>query len=226
LAIAAACHSRSRARALSAHQRQLDQLGAAIAVGLQADDALVDEHVADVASSFTDSSSASAMTGMPTLQVEVAQRRAGAGGDVASLPMTCGRRPASPTSQITGLTLPGMMDEPGWIAGSFSSPMPQRGPEPSQRMSLAILLRLTAMVLRCPRARRTRPCVLGLEVVVGFVEGVARRGFVVQDLADLRGEVGSVLMPVPTAVPPMGSSQQVMILASDRGDRRAPAALA
>src|ERR1700733_9569113 len=43
-----------------------------------------------------------------------------------------------------GLTLPGMMDEPGSLAGSTSSLMPQRGPEASQRMSLATFIRQTA----------------------------------------------------------------------------------
>jgi len=67
----------------------------------------------------------------------------------ASLPTTV-QQTMMRDSAMTGLTLPGMMLEPGWTAGRTSSPMPQRGPEPSQRMSLATLLRLTAMVLRMP----------------------------------------------------------------------------
>ncbi len=55
-------------------------------------------------------------------------------------------------SAITGLTLPGMIELPGWTSGSVSSPIPQRGPQPSRRMSLAILARLTAMVFRLPLA--------------------------------------------------------------------------
>src|ERR1700731_644478 len=39
-----------------------------------------------------------------------------------------------------GLTLPGMIDEPGSFSGKRSSPKPQRGPEASQRMSLAIFI--------------------------------------------------------------------------------------
>jgi Lecithin retinol acyltransferase len=43
-----------------------------------------------------------------------------------------------------GLTLPGMIEEPGSFSGSRSSPSPQRGPEASQRMSLATLISATA----------------------------------------------------------------------------------
>jgi hypothetical protein len=42
-------------------------------------------------------------------------------------------------SQITGLTLPGMIDEPGCRSGMWISARPVEGPEDSQRMSLAIL---------------------------------------------------------------------------------------
>ena len=41
------------------------------------------------------------------------------------------------TSGITGLTLPGMIDEPFWSFGT-TSPRPARGPEYIQRRSLAI----------------------------------------------------------------------------------------
>ncbi len=58
----------------------------------------------------------------------------------------------STASGITGLTLPGMIELPGWRLGIAISPMPQRGPEASQRMSLAILVRDTAIVLSAPEA--------------------------------------------------------------------------
>src|SRR5450755_2542162 len=69
----------------------------------------------------------------------------------ASLPMTC-RQTMSTYSQMTGLTLPGMIDEPGCTAGNSISPMPALGPEPSQRMSLAIFVSETATVLSAPLA--------------------------------------------------------------------------
>ena len=53
-------------------------------------------------------------------------------------------------SQITGFVFPGMMEDPGCTAGRISSPNPARGPEPSQRMSLAIFERETAIVFKAP----------------------------------------------------------------------------
>ena len=40
---------------------------------------------------------------------------------------------------MTGLILPGMIDEPTWTAGSRTSPIPPTGPEESSRRSAAIL---------------------------------------------------------------------------------------
>ncbi len=62
-------------------------------------------------------------------------------------------------SAITGLTLPGIIDDPGWVSGRLISPSPQRGPEPSQRMSFAIFMRLTAMVFNSPLASTNESCV-------------------------------------------------------------------
>ena len=53
-------------------------------------------------------------------------------------------------SHCVGFTLPGMMDEPGSFSGSINSPKPQRGPEPSKRMSLAILKSEAATVFVAP----------------------------------------------------------------------------
>ncbi len=53
-------------------------------------------------------------------------------------------------SLCVGLTLPGMMDEPGSFSGSTSSPRPLRGPDPSQRRSSAIFMSDTARVLSAP----------------------------------------------------------------------------
>ena len=43
-----------------------------------------------------------------------------------------------------------MIELPGSFSGSLSSPRPQRGPEPSRRMSLAILMQAVAMTLSAP----------------------------------------------------------------------------
>ena len=53
-------------------------------------------------------------------------------------------------SHWVGLTLPGMIEEPGSFSGSDSSPRPERGPEPRKRMSLAILNSEAATVLMAP----------------------------------------------------------------------------
>ena len=56
-----------------------------------------------------------------------------------SLPMTWAQSMVM-ASDWVGFTLPGMIELPGSFSGMVISPMPQRGPEASQRTSLAILL--------------------------------------------------------------------------------------
>ncbi|MBV6465854.1 MAG: hypothetical protein PGMFKBFP_01140 [Anaerolineales bacterium] len=53
----------------------------------------------------------------------------------------------SSISAITGLTLPGMMLEPGCTAGSWISSSPVAGPEASRRKSLAMRINVSARVL-------------------------------------------------------------------------------
>ena len=55
-----------------------------------------------------------------------------------SLAITCMHTSRS-ASHCVGLTLPGMIDEPGSLAGMRSSPRPPRGPDASQRTSSACL---------------------------------------------------------------------------------------
>jgi hypothetical protein len=45
-----------------------------------------------------------------------------------------------------------MIEDPGSLAGKISSSIPVRGPEPSQRRSLAILYSVTAAAFRPARA--------------------------------------------------------------------------
>ena len=107
-------------------------------------------------------------------------------------------------SAWVGLTLPGMIEEPGSFSGRISSPRPERGPEPSRRMSLAILNRPAATV-------SSAPDMLDHGVVRGQRLELVRRGDEGQagDLGELRGDrsanPGCVLSPVPTAVPPCAS---------------------
>src|ERR671937_1319024 len=66
-----------------------------------------------------------------------------AAATIESSPITC-RQTITIASCWVGLTLPGVIDEPGSFAGSLSSCNPARGPEASQRMSLAIFISATA----------------------------------------------------------------------------------
>jgi hypothetical protein len=71
------------------------------------------------------------------VELEVA---VGAGDPTAtSLPITCAQTIVM-ASHWVGLTLPGMIERAGLVLGQSSSPRPQRGPEASQRMSLAIFI--------------------------------------------------------------------------------------
>ena len=75
----------------------------------------------------------------------------------ASLPITCAATIAM-ASGITGLTLPGMIDEPGCSAGSSISPRPASGPEFIQRRSLAIFISATASVFSWPDSSTAASC--------------------------------------------------------------------
>ncbi len=98
-------------------------------------------------------SRASAITGIITFSSNVLPN-APAQATVASWPTTWAAT-CSTISLMTGLTLPGMMLLPGWVLGTLTSPMPHRGPLASHRTSLAILVRLTAIVRSSPLASTT-----------------------------------------------------------------------
>jgi len=53
-------------------------------------------------------------------------------------------------SHYVGLTLPGIIEEPGSFSGRISSPNPDLGPEPRNLISFAILKIAPAVVLRDP----------------------------------------------------------------------------
>ena len=55
-------------------------------------------------------------------------------------------------SHCVGLTFPGMMDDPGSFSGMRNSPMPQRGPDDSSRISFAIFISEAARVYIDPWA--------------------------------------------------------------------------
>ena len=87
---------------------------------------------------------------------------------VTSLPITCATTIVM-ASDWVGLTLPGMMEEPGSFSGILSSPIPHLGPEANQRTSLAILLRLAAKVFRAPEAKTSASLAANASNLLGAV---------------------------------------------------------
>ena len=57
-------------------------------------------------------------------------------------------------SLCVGLTLPGMIDDPGSFSGIDSSPSPHRGPEASHRTSFATFMNVAASVFKAPWANK------------------------------------------------------------------------
>ena len=136
-----------------------------------------------------------------------------------SLPITCAHSMVSASAWV-GLTLPGMIELPGSFSGMRSSPRPERGPEASRRMSLAIFeqrrgerLQRAVREHAAPRARRApRTCSAPARTA-----GRSRRASI---RADPRARSrGCVLSPVPTAVPPIASSYSAGSAALQRRQR-------
>ena len=158
---------------------------------------------ATLPSSSIGSSRLRAMTGSCTLSSKLP--RAAPHATAASLPMTWVAT-WSTASHRTGFTLPGMIELPGWRSGRCSSPRPADGPEPIQRMSSAHFVRATATTRTQARqldegvARR----VVG-DVVGGLGEAAGRSPSPAGPRRRRRSPAGT-LMPVPTALPPRGSS--------------------
>ena len=117
-------------------------------------------------------------------------------------------------SGTTGLTLPGMIDDPGCNAGSSISPRPASGPEFIQRRSLAIFINATASALSWPDSSTRSSCAARpsnlLPADSNFV-------FASDDsaLAIAPPKRRSALMPVPMAVPPIGR-RRTRLSVSDR----------
>src|SRR5262249_55471214 len=117
-----------------------------------------------------------------------------------SLAITCTAIMAS-ASHWVGLTLPGMIDEPGSFAGIVNSANPARGPHDIRRMSLAILYNDTAKVRSVPDSCTSAswaPCTV-------YLLGAVTNGRPVSlaiSAAAASAKPGAELSPVPTAVPP------------------------
>ena len=101
--------------------------------------------------------------------------------------------------------MPGMIEEPGSFSGSTSSPRPHRGPEPSQRMSLAIFISDAARVASAPLANTISSWAARAANLFGaLTNGRSVSSAIVA--AQAPANPGGAFSPVPTAVPPIASS--------------------
>lgn len=107
-------------------------------------------------------------------------------------------------SHWVGLTLPGMRELPGSLAGRVSSPIPPRGPEASQRRSSAIFIRGTAR----PRSPAEAATMVSTPLWAAKELDATLNGWPVAP-AISRATAGpnpsGAPSPVPTAVPPMAT---------------------
>src|SRR5216117_2530967 len=119
-------------------------------------------------------------------------------------------------SATEGLTLPGMIDEPGSTSGRISSPRPAAGPEARSLRSKQILPRSTASPRSAPEhATSGRK----LQVAVTVLGAGRRRRPVIRESSRMTRtrKRGCAVSPVPTAVPPRPTTRSPP---DDRG--RAP----
>ena len=122
-------------------------------------------------------------------------------------------------SAITGFTLPGMIEEPGCVAGRLISPIPQRGPDASQRMSLAILVSGDGDRLERRRTSTTASfAALRLEVIRGLAERRCRSASAINAAIAAVGEVG---MRVDAGADRRAAERQLLEAAARRRRRRA-----
>ena len=140
-----------------------------------------------------------------------ARGRAGAATRCRGTPPP-GPRPGSPpvptASGMTGLTLPGMIEEPGWTAGRRSSPRPPNGPEAAQPQVVGDREKHAADAGEGVGERDRR--VLRRDPDRGVVLQPQWRADVAPDSSSSarRTAPASAPIPVPTAVPPSGSVEQ------------------
>src|SRR5208283_1365937 len=104
-------------------------------------------------------------------------------------------------SHCVGLTLPGMIDEPGSFSGISSSANPARGPQDIKRISLAILYNDTASVRNVPENCTRSSCALCTANLFGALTN-GRPVSLAISAADDSPNPGAELTLVPTAVPP------------------------
>ena len=134
-----------------------------------------------------------------------------------SLPITWAET-CSTTSQITGFTFPGMIEEPFCSSGSSSSPIPARGPEPIRAMSPAILVSETATTRSAPESS-TSASRLACASNASSGAAICFRPVSLRSRArTFSANRGWVFRPVPVAVPPSGICPTCTSAALTRSD--------
>src|ERR1700757_3975853 len=99
-----------------------------------------------------------------------------------------------------------MIELPGCRSGRWISARPVSGPEPIQRMSLAILVSDTAMVRSAPDASTNPSRAAWASKEFAAVRNSLRPVFAISASTTLAPKPSGALRPVPTAVPPVASS--------------------
>ena len=123
---------------------------------------------------------------------------------VVSLPSTW-QASIDSASHCVGLTLPGMIELPGSLAGKRTSANPARGPDPSRRRSLAIFIKATARVFSPPARLVSGSCPASAANLLGAVTKGSPDS-AASSAAMASAKPWGALRPVPTAVPPWASS--------------------
>ena len=134
----------------------------------------------------------------------------------ASLPMTCTATMVM-ASACVGFTLPGMMEEPGSFSGRMSSPRPQRGPEASQRMSLAIFMSEAASVLSAPLAKTSSSWAESAANLLGC----ERKGRLVSSAIFLAARIGEFGMGVEAGADGGAADGEIVEAVESHGDAAA-----
>ena len=122
-----------------------------------------------------------------------------------SFPITCTATMVT-ASHCVGFTLPGIMEEPGSFSGIKISPRPSRGPEASQRTSLAIFIMSQASAFSAPWANTNS----SFDVRAWNLFGAVVKQMPVSSETAAATETSKsfgAFRPVPTAVPPSASSR-------------------
>ena len=120
--------------------------------------------------------------------------------------MTCEQTIVA-ASHCVGLTFPGIIDDPGSLAGNIISPIPLLGPEDNILMSFAIFMKETAHPFKAADAF----------TIASLAARASNLFFADLNLYPVMSEIFSatileyplgVLRPVPTAVPPKANSER------------------